>query len=54
MIVNTIMIVLNELSYSNACAIMQQIHLNTLENIHCNVQVSGQDYSVHVNKTLVA
>ena len=29
---------------------MQQIHLTTLEKIlYCNVQVSGHDYSVHVN-----
>ena len=29
---------------------MQQIHLSTLEKIlYFNVQVSGQDYDVHVN-----
>ena len=29
---------------------MQQIHLSTLEKVlYFNVQVSGQDYSIHVN-----
>ena len=54
MIVNTIMIVLNVIkvvcTYCNVCVIMQQIHLSTLEKIlYFNVQVSSQDYNIHVN-----
>ena len=56
MIVNTITIVPNvikimctKVSYCNVCVIMQQDHLSTLEKIkYFNVQVSGQDYNVHV------
>ena len=60
--VNTITIVLNVfkimcmyVSYCNVCIIMQQIYLSILEKIfYFNVQVSGQDYNVHVDQTLVA
>ena len=38
------------ISYCNVCAIMEQIHLSTLEKIlYYNMQGSGKDYNVHVN-----
>ena len=47
---NVIKVMCTQVSFYNVCIIMQQIHLSTLEKVlYFNVQVSGQDYNVHVH-----